>query len=120
MATRYIKVFQSAILLHVNMANKTNSKGLSKVVDECAYTKMIEDFSKQAFRSHDTIFLMQLMPRLFHEGFVQQKTKEAMLASLESLLNEHAVRERDQVNEVDVPEAPPAQIMIDTTDNKDK
>lgn len=51
--------------------------------------------------------MMRLIPNLIHGGFVSQKTKEAILASFERVLNEHAIRERD-FNE-------PKPHLIDTT-----
>ncbi len=56
---------------------------------------MIEDLTKQVLRSRHTVYLMRLLPSLIHSGFVSQKTKEAVLASFERMLNEHAVRERE-------------------------
>ena len=59
---------------------------------------MIEDLTKEVLRSRETIYLMRLIPQLIHTGFVSQKTKEAMLASFERLLNEHASKEREVSN----------------------
>ena len=56
---------------------------------------MIEDLTKEVLRSRETVYLMRLVPQLIHTGFVSQKTKEAMLASFERLLNEHASKERE-------------------------
>ena len=75
---------------------------------------MIEDFTKQVLRSKDTVHLMRLVPQLVHSGFISQKTKEAVLASFEKMLNEHALRERAadepadgtvQINTCEVPQA---------------
>lgn len=110
LATRFIKVFQSSILLHVNLAKPTGL--LTKQVDEAAYAKMIEDFTKNVLRSKETIHLMRLMPQLVHSGFVTQKTKEAVLASFEKMLNEHAVRERTAMKPDD---GATTTAMIDTT-----
>lgn len=95
LATRFIKLNQASIILHVNNANRLAANAISKPIDECAYTKTIEDFTKHVLRAHETVYLMRLMPVLAHAGFISQKTKEAMLAGFERLLNEHAVRERD-------------------------
>ena len=58
---------------------------------------MIEDFTKQALRSRETVYQMRLVPQLIHSGFISQKTKEAVLASFERMLNEHATRERADI-----------------------
>ena len=57
---------------------------------------MIEDFTKQVFSSADLIYLTRLLAQLIHSGFVAQKTKEKMLDGFDNLLNEHALRERQQ------------------------
>ena len=79
----------------MNNNNKLAANIISKPADECAYTKTIEDFTKHVLRAHETVYLMRLVPVLAHSGFISQKTKEAMLAGFERLLNEQAVRERD-------------------------
>ena len=71
-----------------------NPNAITKQVDETAYAKMIEDFTRFVLRTRHTVHLMRLMPQLAHAGFISQKTKEAILASFDKLLNEHAVRER--------------------------
>ena len=116
LAIRFIKLFQSSILLHVNQAgNKTGA--VPKTVDERAYCMMIEDLTKQVLRSRETVYLMRLMPALTHSGFVQQRTKEAILESFEKLLNKHAVRERDAADNQAKEEAKAAAgvVMIVTT-----
>lgn len=60
---------------------------------------MIEDFSKHVLSQPNSIYLMRLLPQLIHTGFISQKTKEKMLEGFDNLLNEHALRERQQLNE---------------------
>ena len=74
LATRYIKMFQSSILLHVNNAKAQNVNGITKAIDECAYTKTIEDFAKEALKAPETVYLMRLMQVLVHAGFVSLRT----------------------------------------------
>lgn len=95
LTTRFIKAFHSATLLFVSSLVKKQSITFSKAQDECAYAKMIEDLTRQVLRSQKTVYLMRLIPSLIHAGFVSQKTKEAILASFERMLNDHVVRERD-------------------------
>ena len=90
--TRFIKVFQQATILFVNNHNKSKDS-ITKSVDESAYSQMIEDFTKNVLRSRETVFLMRMVPHLIHSGFISQKTKEAVIASFERLVNEHAARE---------------------------
>ena len=72
---------------------------------------MLEDLAKSVLRQKETIYLMRLVPSLMHAGFVQQKTKEAVLASFDKMLDEHAVRERDHLAK----QGQPKLMMIDTT-----
>ena len=90
--TRFIKVFQQATNLYVSRQNRSKDS-ITKSVDESAYSKMIEDFTKNVLRSRETVFLMRMVPHLIHSGFISQKTKEAMIASFDRLVNEHASRE---------------------------
>ena len=96
--TRFIKIFQQATILFVNHPNKSKDS-ISKSVDESAYSKMIEDFTKNVLKSRETVFLMRMVPHLIHSGFITQKTKEAVIASFERLVNEHAARENKIKNE---------------------
>ena len=117
--TRFIKIFQQAIILFVNHPNKSKDS-ITKNVDESAYSKMIEDFTKNVLKSRETVFLMRLVPHLIHSGFITQKTKEAVIASFERLVNEHASRENNHaLNRIEHVEEGPAanqEVMIDTTD----
>ena len=70
LATRLIKTFLSSILLYVNNPAKIISKSITKTQDECAYMKAIEDLSRHALRSSDTVYLMSLVPLLAHAGFI--------------------------------------------------
>lgn len=47
----------------------------------------IQDFTQCVLRAHETVYLMYLLPEFFGSSFVSQKTKEAMLASFERLLD---------------------------------
>ena len=62
---------QTAILLHVNTANKQEGT-FPKSLEEQIYVKMVEDFVRIAFK--EKIFLLKLMPTLMHSGFLSQKT----------------------------------------------
>ena len=90
--TRFIKVFQQATNFYVSRQNRSKDS-ITKSVDESAYSKMIEDFTKNVLRSRETVFLMRIVPHLIHSGFISQKTKEAMIASFDRLVNDHASRE---------------------------
>ena len=46
LTTRFIKVFQSAVLLYVSSLAKKQQSAISKAQDECSYAKMIEDLTR--------------------------------------------------------------------------
>jgi len=80
-------VFQTAILLHVSSKKATQTYSISRQQEECAYGRMIEDLTKAVLRSRQTVYFMRLVPALMHAGFVSQRTKEAVLASFDKMLD---------------------------------
>ena len=102
LAQRFIKLFQSAILLNVNQPKKIKEaqreKGpvMTKSVEECAYAKMIEDFiMKYAFHDKSNLYLMKLVPSLLHTGFVSAKTQAAITKSLEDFITNSAEEKKE-------------------------
>lgn len=77
---KIVKVFQSALMLIVNLPQSARQATLSKVQDEQAYSLMIEDFCKFAMKKKQ-IYLMKVVPNLMHGGFISFKTYEAMSKS---------------------------------------
>ena len=73
----------------MNNAKAQNVNGITKAIDECAYTKTIEDFAKEALKAPETVYLMRLMQVLVHAGFVSLRTQKAMISNFDKLLNEH-------------------------------
>jgi hypothetical protein len=111
LATRFVKLVQSAIQLNVNQPrkmkeaqhDKTSFKDgpiLTKSVEECAYAKMIEDFiMKYAFHDTANIYLMKIVPTLLHSGFISPKIQQAITKSLEDFISNSAEESKDGSDE---------------------
>ena len=91
---RYIKLVQSAILLHVNIASNTNKDKMSKAQDQKAYALLVEDLTRFALKkkvdndSRQNLLVLKLMPVLFNTGLITEPTQEKIVQGLEKYQDE--------------------------------
>lgn len=90
---KIIKIFHASTMLAVNSVNKGTK--ITKMQDEQAYSKMIEDFCKLILKKK-VIVLMRLIPYLMHAGFISFKTFEAICKSFEQFEDDQHLSESEK------------------------